>query len=139
MSKFSDYLEKAIIDWSFGSTAMPATGAVRYVSLHTAAPSESGGSNEVTTTGTNYARAALSAGNMTRAQISGAWTAKNNYDIVFPSSGTNNFTATVTHVGIWTASTGGNLLYWGALSAPANITPGAVFKILANDLVITVN
>jgi len=139
MSKFSDYLEKAIIDWSFDNTAMPATGTVRYVSLHTAAPSESAGSNEVPTAGTNYARVAISSGNITRAQISGVWTAKNNLDLTYPAAGTANFTATVTHIGIWTASTSGNLLYWGALGSSANIVPGVVFKILANNLTISVN
>ena len=139
MSKFSDYLEKAIIDWSFGNIAMPATSAVRYVSLHTAAPSESAGSNEVPTAGTNYTRQGLSAGNVTKAQVSGVWTATNNGDITFPTTGTANFTATVTHIGIWTASTSGNLLYWGALGSSANIVPGVVFKILANNLVVSVN
>ena len=139
MSKFSDYLEQKIIEWSFGNAAMPATSAVRYVSLHTAAPSESTGSNEVPTSGTNYARQGLSAGNVTIAQISGAWTAKNATDLTFPSTGTANFTATVTHIGIWTASTGGNLLYWGALASSMNITPGTVCKILANNLVVTIN
>ncbi len=139
MSKFSDYLEQAIIDWSFGNTAMPATAANRYVSLHTAAPSESTGSNEVSTVGTNYVRQSVSAGTMTRTQVSGVWTAKNVNDITFPVTGTANFTATVTHVGIWTASTSGNLLYWGALGTSANIVPGVVFKILANNLVVSVN
>lgn len=132
MSAFSNYLEDAIIAWCFTGTTFPAALTTVYVSLHTADPAETG-ANEVT--GGNYARIAVA---------NAAWTkpgngiAVNNADITFPSTGTVTWSGTVTHVGIWSASTAGNFLYGGALSASKVVASGDVFKFTANNLTITI-
>jgi hypothetical protein len=44
---------------------------------------------------------------------------------------------TVTHIGLFDASTGGNLLYWGALSESEQVQTGDVMKFAANTLVVS--
>ena len=46
---------------------------------------------------------------------------------------------TVTHVGVFDASSSGNLLAYGALSASKAIATGDVFRIPAGDLDITLD
>ena len=61
-------------------------------------------------------------------------TAKNAANIEFPASGgTNN---TITHVIIADASSGGNILFVGALDASKTIASGDIFRINANNLTI---
>jgi hypothetical protein len=46
---------------------------------------------------------------------------------------------TVTHVGIWDASTSGNMLAYAALTASKTISTGDVFRIPTGDLDITLD
>lgn len=134
MSAFSNYLEDAIIAWCFTGTTFPAALATVHVSLHTADPGDTG-ANEVT--GGNYARIAVANAGWTKT-TGGTASATNNADITFPSTGTVTWSGTVTHVGIWSASTAGNFLYGGALSASKVVASGDVFKFTANNLTISV-
>lgn len=95
-----------------------------YISLHTADPGEAGTQLTNETTYTNYARVAV-ARTTAGWTVSGA-TATNFAQISFPQCGATG--ATITHVGIGTASSGaGVLLYSGALNSSLavalNITP----------------
>jgi len=130
MPALSDYLENKLLEHSVGKTAftMP-TGC--YLALYTAAPTDAGGGTEVT--GGAYARqqtntswAAASAGSIAT-----------NVDITFPTATAN--WGTVTHVGLFDASTAGNLLWWGALSASKTVNSGDVFKINSGQLVLTLD
>jgi len=56
-------------------------------------------------------------------------------DVVFPTSA--GPTQTVTHFGIRTLSTGGDLLYSGSLLIPSTINNGDTVKFNANSLIIT--
>lgn len=62
---------------------------------------------------------------------------ENDTQITFPSA-TGNW-GTVTHIGIWDAASGGNLVAWGALSVNKTITNGDTFIISANSLDITLD
>jgi len=126
----SDYLERAVLDWVLGG-ATPTRPSTRYVALYTAAPSDSGGGTEVT--GGSYAR--QTATFAAASTSSGTSTATTNATITW----TNMPTATVTHVGIFDASTAGNLLYWGPLSASKSLTSGDNFAINSGNLTITEN
>ena len=104
---FSNYLETEILDHGFGGAAYTAP-ATLYLALHTANPDEDGSGTEVSTSGTAYARetvAFTTSGNTT-----------SNTDAVEYSTATANF-CTVTHVGVWDASTAGNLLAYAALTS----------------------
>ena len=126
---FSDYLETELLDHVFANNAYTSPTTV-YVSLHTANPDEDGSGAEVSTSGTAYARQAGSF------SVSGN-TATTTADIEYPTA-TAGY-GTVTHVGIYDASTAGNLLAYAALTASKTITTGDVFRIPTGDLDITLD
>ena len=126
---FSNHLETEILDHVFGGNAYTAPGTL-YLALHTANPDEDGSGAEVSTSGTAYARQTVAftvSGNT--ATTSGA---------VEYSTATANF-GTVTHVGVWDASTSGNLLAYAALTSSKTIETGDVFRVPAGDLDITLD
>lgn len=101
-----------------------ATDGSFFISLHTADPGEAGTQLTSETAYTNYARVAV-ARTAAGWTVSGA-TATNFAQISFPQCGATG--ATITHVGIGTASSGaGVLMYSGALNSSLavalNITP----------------
>jgi hypothetical protein len=112
MAGKSDYLENAVLNAVFNNTSLAVT--TPYVGLYTAAPTDAGGGTEVT--GGSYARVSASFG----AAASGA--IANDVAVTFPSPTAN--WGTVTHFGIFDASSAGNLLYWGALDTSRNILNG---------------
>lgn len=124
---FSDYLETKVLDHVFAGTAYTAPTTL-YVALFTAAPSDSGGGTEVS--GGAYAR-------QTIAFTTSGDTTSNNAAVEFPTA-TANY-GTVTHVGIYDASTAGNLMAWAALTSSKTIETGDVFRIPSGDLDITLN
>lgn len=154
MSAMSDVLENKFIDWFFRAQAFGITGAsagagsgptTLYVGLLTAAPSDAGGGTEVS--GGSYARVAVtsslanwagtqSAGSTTASSGTGGQTS-NNSAIAFPAPTAN--WGSVTHFGIYDASSGGNLLIWGALAVAKTVNNGdAAPQFNAAALTITV-
>ena len=69
-------------------------------------------------------------------QSSGTTTAANVQAIPFAQA-TANYNAQVTHIGVYDALTGGNLLFHGALTVPKTVTTGDTFQINAGALTIT--
>ena len=98
----SDWSENALLDWLMGGSS-PTRPTTRYLALFTAAPSDSGGGTEVS--GGGYARQSFTSA----AAASGA--TSNDSAVSFTASGANF--GTVTHVGVFSASPGGNLLWHG--------------------------
>lgn len=127
MGSKSDYLERAMLRQIFRNTAGPQPGTV-YVSLHTASVTDAGSGAEVT--GGSYARVAVSTGTSGTGAgsgwadpgASGAISTNNNAAITFPTPTAN--WGTVTSMGVWDASTAGNLLYWADLSTSRTINNG---------------
>lgn len=124
---FSNYLETKVLDHVFGATAYTAP-ATLYVGLYTAAPSDTGGGTEVS--GTGYAR-------QTATFTTSGDTTSNDSAIEFPTAGSN--WGTVTHVGVFDASTSGNMLVYGSLSTSKLVESGDVFRIPAGDLDISLD
>ena len=127
MSSFSDYLETAALTWAFSAGAVTRPTAW-HVALFTAAPGEAGGGTELSTSGTAYARQSATftvSGNL----------ATNGSAIEYAVA-TSNW-GTVTHVGIFDAASGGNLLAYAPLATSKSIGQGDVFRIPAGDLDIT--
>ena len=143
MSQASDYLENQLIDHLFrGATfAKPST---IYFALYTVAPSDSGGGTEVS--GGSYARVAITPSNTnfnaTQGGTSGASSGTggnttNAVAITFPAPTAS--WGTVTHYGVFDASSGGNLLIWGALNTSKTINNGdAAPSFSAGNLSVTV-
>lgn len=126
---FSNFLETEILDHVFGGNAYTAP-ATLYLSLHTANPDEDASGTEVSTSGTAYARESVAF------TVSGN-TASNSAAVEFDTA-TANF-GTVTHVGVWDASSSGNMLCYAALTSSKNIETGDVFRVPAGDLDITLD
>ena len=124
---FSNYLETELLDHIFTNSAYTSPTTV-YVSLHTANPDEDGSGAEVS--GGGYVRQSGSF------SVSGN-TATTSAAVEYPTA-TASY-GTVTHVGIYDASTAGNLLAYAALSASKAIDTGDVFRIPAGDLDITLD
>ena len=126
MSEMSNYLENALINHTVRISALSAPSAV-YVSLHTANPDEDASGSELS--GSAYARQAATFA----APSNGVSTTS--ADINFPQA-TGSW-GTVSHIGIWDASSSGNMLYYTALDASKTIATGDILKIAAGSLTVT--
>lgn len=133
----TDYLENRIVDWLFRGQAYTPPSTI-YVSLHTAACSDSSAGTEVS--GGSYARASLAAttSNWANTQDSGTGassgtggTTKNKATITFPAPTAN--WGSVTHFGIWDASSSGNMLFCAALGTAKTVNNGDAAPSFAVD------
>lgn len=128
MSKMSDYLENALINATLRGTAYTSPAAV-YVGLFTSDPTDAGTGTEVS--GGGYARQAVTFS----APVNGS--TSNSAEVLFPQATAN--WGTVTHFGIFDASTAGNLLYHGPLSLAKTIATGDQFKFAVGKLTVTLD
>jgi hypothetical protein len=141
MNSFTDYLEQKLLQHVFTTTAYTApTG--RYLALFTTAPTETSPGLEVT--GTAYARMAAVFDVLTAFEIDpvgnpgGLVTAAVNHDIIeFPTAG-NNW-GSITHVGVFDAATGGNMLAYAQLAVSRNITTGDIFRFPAQKFAVSLD
>lgn len=126
MSK-TNYAENKILDHMLGVTSftMPTT----HLALFTAAPGEAGGGTEVS--GGSYARVALS-GKLGAA--SGGVTT-NTSAIDFPTATAD--WGTVTHAAVFDASTSGNMLTYGALTASRIVYSGDALSLAIGAFTVT--
>ena len=125
---FSNFLETEILDHVFGGNAYTAPTTL-YLALCTAvADGEAGSVTEVS--GGGYARQSMA---MT---VSGN-TASNTSAVEYPTA-TANY-GTVTHVGVYDASSSGNLMAYASLTSSKTIETGDVFRVPAGDLDITLD
>jgi hypothetical protein len=122
---FSNDFETRVLQYIFttGSVTRPTAW---HVALYTSAPNDSGGGTEVS--GGAYARQSVAF------TVSGN-TATNSGAVEYPTA-TASY-GTVSHVGVFDAATGGNLIAYAALSASKAIDTGDVFRVPAGDLDIT--
>ena len=130
MSSFSDYTENLTLKYLF-TTQTVTRPTAWYVGLFTAAPSDAGGGTEVS--GNAYVRKAT--GTMTVSGTSPT-NCTNSAAIEFAAASGGNW-GTITHVAIFDASSGGNMLGWSALTTSRTINDGDILRIPAGDLDIT--
>lgn len=127
MSAMSDYLENKFLDHFLGTASTSAPAAV-YIGLHTADPTDAGTGAEVS--GFGYARQAMAF------DASSGGTASNSSAVEFPAA-TGGDWGLITHIGIYDASTSGNLLFHSALTTSKTIADGDIFKVAASGVDIT--
>jgi len=136
------YLESKLLNHIFKNTAFTSPGNSIYVGLATAvSDAEAGSLTEVTgSQDSNYARQQVQASAWTvpADASTDTQTAKNSANIEFSAS-SGGATYTVTHVFVADASSGGNILFVGALDANKTIASGDIFRINTNNLVIELN
>ncbi len=126
---FSNTFETHVLNYVFTATSVTRPTAW-YIALFTSNPAEDASGTEVSTSGTAYARQTVAfsvSGNL----------ATNSAAVEFPTA-TASF-GTVSHIGVFDASTSGNLIAYSALSASKAISTGDVFRVPAGDLDITLD
>jgi len=126
---FSNTFETHVLNYVFTATSVTRPTAW-YLALFTSDPAEDASGTEVSTSGTAYARQSASF------TVSGN-TASNSAAIEFPTA-TASY-GTVSHVGVFTASSGGDLIAYAALSSSKAIDTGDVFRVPSGDLDITLD
>ena len=126
MASASNVTETLLLKYSLTTDAVTRPTAW-FIGLHTAVVTDAGTGTEVT--GNGYARTAVSF------TVSGD-VATNSATVTFPTASGGNF-GTVTHIGIWSASTAGSVYYHGALTASKIVNDGDTFTIQASALTIT--
>jgi len=125
---FTNFLETEILDHVFAGAAYTAP-STKYLALFTAiADGEAGSVTELS--GSAYAR-------QTVAFTTSGNTTSNNAAVEFPTA-TGSW-GTVTHVGVYDASSSGNLMAYATLSSSKAIATGDVFRVPSGDLDITLN
>lgn len=119
---FSNYLANEILDDVFSGNAYSPPGTF-YLALYTSAPSAAGGGTEIS--GNGYTR-------KTVAFTTTAQQSTNSGAVEFPTA-TGSW-GTIVSVGVFDASTSGNLLCYASLSSSKTITTGDVLRVPAGDL-----
>ena len=116
----SNYAENKILDHVTGEAAwtMPTTV---YVKLHTGDPGEAATNNAAAETTRKAASWSAAASGSIATDATIEWT-------------NVSTTETYTHWSLWDASTAGNALWTGALSASAAVTAGDTFQITSLTL-----
>lgn len=141
MTAASNYTEKNLLSAAFRGVTFPLpTGT--YIALHTGDPGEDGSASEVLTADwPSYVRRHAENGGA----IGSGWSAplagdtsqtKNLIQITFP---TQNGTGAVivTHMSVWDASSGGNMLAKTALDTARTVNPLDVLVFDINQIVFT--
>ena len=132
MSQASTWLEHAALNHFFRGVSTTAPAQV-FVALYTSNPTDDNTGTEVT--GGAYVRRQVTFSAPT--QVDGRGQIQNSAEIRYPIASAN--WGTVTHFGIFTAATGGNLLAHGAVPTSRPIIAGdeAVFR--PNTLIVTLD
>lgn len=133
MAGKSDYLENKVLDHILGGPdyARPATV---YIAVYTVAPTADDGTGGTEVTGGAYARVAVT-NNATNFPAAAAGVKANGTVITFPTA-----TApwgTLVAFSVMDASTAGNMLFWGLLTANKIITTNDIAQFPVGSLVFT--
>lgn len=134
MAGKTNYLEGALLNHIFRTTGLSQPTNV-YVALFTAAPSDAGGGTEVS--GNAYARVAIARADAQWNAPAGTPRAITNVNAVNFPTPTPSGWGTVTHFGIFDASSGGNLLYWAALTQSKTINASDTVSFAAGALSVS--
>ena len=126
MAEFSNYLENALINAVLRNTSYTSPTTV-YVALFTSDPTDAGTGTEVS--GGSYARTSVTFGSPSNGVTT------NSADVTFPTATAS--WGTVSHIGIYDASTSGNLLFHTPLDVSKTIDSGDIFKISSGNLSVT--
>lgn len=126
----TDYLENAYLGHITGTPFTAPTNL--YLALFTVAPTDATAGTEVS--GGNYARVKVTWGTPSGGSVA------NTASLRFPASGTatSNY-GTIVALGLLDASTAGNLLVYGNLSATVTINTGDTYTITAGGITLSLS
>jgi hypothetical protein len=128
MTNLTDYSEKLLLDWMMtdGSATRPTAW---FLALFSAAPGDSGGGTELAGNGYSRQEIAFAAAGTPGGQTS------NTALVRFEPSGAE--WGTITHFAIFTASSGGNMLWHGALTAERTVADGVPVEFAIGSITLT--
>jgi hypothetical protein len=118
----SNYLEDELLDTLDGSGSAYSASAT-YLKLHLGDPGEDGTGNPAAETTREAVTFNASSGGSKTSTATVEWTLVST-------------TETYSHWSLWDASTAGNCLWYGALSANASVTAGDTFEITSLTLTL---
>ena len=126
----TNYLENEVLDHVLQKGTADFTSPTSlYIGLFTAVTDgEAGTVTEVS--GNGYARTSV-----TFNTASGG-SSTNNGDVTFPAASGGSW-GTITHIGVYDASSAGNLLFYGALTASKAVDDGDIFQVSDTNLTIS--
>tara|TARA_R100001086_G_scaffold227718_1_gene146904 strand:+ start:10954 stop:11337 length:384 start_codon:yes stop_codon:yes gene_type:complete len=125
---FSNFLELEVLDHVFRNSAYTAPSTI-YVALFTSAPNDAGGGTEVS--GNGYARQSMAFGTASSGSIS------NSSSVEFPTATGDQ--GTIVAMGLFDASSSGNLLAYGSLTSNKTVSNGDVFRFNASSVTISLD
>lgn len=132
MPGMTSFLQKSLLDAFLGITPYVMPTAL-YMSLHTADPGEAGSHlNEVSTSGTGYARQSL----VTKMGSTDAVTGISLNTLTLVAGPATADWGTVSYVGIEDASSAGNQCLNGAPTTAKTVTTGQSFQLVPSQLSI---
>ena len=135
MPGLSDYAEKKVLDHILAKTAYPMPSGV-YLALFTADPTDAGSlTNEVSTAGTNYARVNVTS--IMSATDATTGTSQNATAVSFASATAS--WGNITWLGLFDASSGGNMLFSGLATNAKQIDVGDIYQMAAQQLTATLS
>lgn len=136
MSAWTTYLRNQVLDHIYGATAYTAP-ATHYLGLSTSTPAL-GGTGVTEPSGNNYSRVAIT-NNATKFPAASAGAKANGEEIAFPTP--SGSWGTCTYWVLYDASSGGNLLNFGAINGGTGkaIGSGDSAKVAVGDLDITMS
>jgi len=134
MTALSTYAERKLLDHVFKNTSFTSPQA--HIGLFTSDPTDSASGTEVS--GNGYARIRID-NKMSSATASSDNSQITNSSVITFAAADGGAFGTITHIGIFDASSSGNLLAHGALAASKVISDGDTFQINASGLVITID
>jgi len=126
---FTNTYENHVMDYVFTTTSVTRPTAW-YIGLFTSDPTDTGSAG-TEVSGNGYARTAVTF-SVT------ADTATNTAAVEFPAASGGNW-GTISHIGVMTASSGGDMIVHSALTTAKAINDGDVFRIPTGDLDITLD
>jgi len=134
MSAFSADLENKVMNHVLGGSDYTRLATV-YLALFTAAPNETGGGTEVS--GSGYSRLAIT-NNATNFPAASGGQKSNGTALTFAAASGGAW-GTITHWALMSASSGGDMLFFGALSAAKAIADTDVASFPISSLSITLD
>ena len=126
MSAMSDYLEEKLLNHVLRNTAFTPPSTV-YVGLSTGSFGDDNSGTELS--GNGYARQSIAF------DAASGGVSDNTSNVDFPAA--TGSQGTITHFGLFDASSGGNLLIHGAFTAGKTVATGDILRIAAGELDIT--
>lgn len=130
----TNYTENALLDGFLGDDHTSAFGATVYLALFTATPGDTGGGTEVSTG--SYARVSMT-NNDTNWPNASSGQKPNGTVITFPTASAD--WGTVTHWGVYSASTAGTLYWYGTIGTSRDVVNGDGVFFPVGGLIVTLD